>query len=115
MFSDTNNDNNKTSQFKKATTGTQEQISSDPNKEGIEKDEDKMSVNEMITTCKVRYLNAHMKVTRTAVYNDNVFWIISESSHSGSNTIIDHGTDTRQLGEGCNLLENTNRKANERG
>ena len=95
MFSDTNNDNNKTSKFQKATTGTEEKISSGPNKEGTEKDEDKMSVNEMITTCKVRYLNAHMKVTRTAVYNDNVFWIISESSHSGSNTIIDHGTDTR--------------------
>ena len=74
-----------------------------------------MSVNEMITTCTVRYLNAHMKVTRTVVYNENVFWIISDTSHSESNTTIDHGTDTSLIGEGWNLLEYTTRKANERG
>ena len=35
--------------------------------------EDKISVNEMITTCPDQYLNSHMKVTRTVVYNATFF------------------------------------------
>ena len=51
-------------------------MSSDTNKEDIEKSEDKMIMHEMITTCMEKYLNVHMKVTRTVVYNETLFWIM---------------------------------------
>ena len=60
--------------------------------------EDKISVNEMITTCPEQYLNAHLKVTRKVVYDINFFWIISSSAHSGYKTTIENGTDTSLLG-----------------
>ena len=69
-------------------------MSSDTNKEDIEKSEDKMIMHEMITTCMEKYLNVHMKVTRTVVYNETLFWIMPSSAHSGSNTTIDNGNDT---------------------
>ena len=63
-----------------------------------------MSVNKLITTLAVFYLNAKLKFNRTVVYNNNVFRIISDIAHSGSNTTINNGYDTSLLGEGWNLL-----------
>ena len=75
-------------------------MSSDTNKEDIEKSEDKMIMHEMITTCMEKYLNVHMKVTRTVVYNEIFFWVVSASAHSGYNTTINNGNNTIFLGEG---------------
>ena len=51
--------------------------------EDIENADENMSVNEMVTTCPARYLNAHMKVTRTVVYNEIFSWVVSAITHSG--------------------------------
>ena len=74
--------------------------------------EDKISVNEMITTCPEQYLNSHLKVTRTVVYNENVFLIISYIDHSGSNTTIENVNDNSLIGELWNFLEYNIRKDN---
>ena len=60
--------------------------------------EDKISVNEVITTFPEKYLNVHLKVTRTVVYNENVFFIMSYIDHSGSNTTKENVNDTSLLG-----------------
>ena len=57
-----------------------------------------MSVNDMITSCMERYINAHMKVTSAVVYNKNLFWIASVRDHSGTNTTICNGADTSLIG-----------------
>ena len=60
--------------------------------------EDKISVNEVITTFPEKYLNVHLKVTRTVVYNENIFKITSSINNSGSNTKIENVNDTSLLG-----------------
>ena len=77
-----NADNTKTSKVYQATTFFEEQSPSDPNKGDIEKTEENMSVNELITTCAVHYLNAHLKVTRKLVYDYYIFPILSTSAQS---------------------------------
>ena len=74
--------------------------------------EDKMIMHEMITTCPEQYMNVHMKVTRTVVYNETLFLIMPSSAHSGSNTKTENGNDTSFLGEGWTFLKYTTRNTN---
>ena len=68
-----NTQSKKTEKVQQATTGTEEHSNSEPTKEDIEKAEAKMIQNELISTRAARYLNSHINVTSTVVYNYNVF------------------------------------------
>ena len=58
-----------------------------------------MRLNDMIAACVFCYLNSHLEVTKKMVYNDSGPQIMFDSSHSGSKTIIDNGSDISFLGE----------------
>ena len=93
-----NDDKTNTENNQQSTTGKEEQIIIKPKKDYIEKAKDKMSVNELINTRAERYLNVHLIITMTVVYNGNRSRIMSDISHSIENTTIDIGFDTSLIG-----------------